>query len=64
MNCIKRRRRLNTLLYKYKQTDKKMLDQIHLSQLMKDDKEFMAYYRFIVIWELRFYNRLLKLKNK
>ena len=64
MNCIKRKRRLNSLLSEYKQTNKKMLDQIHLSQLMSDDEDFMTYFRFMVIWELRFYNRLLKLKSK
>ncbi len=54
MKCFKKRK----LLKKYRLTEAKMLDQIHLHKLMKDDMEFRRYHSFIVSCELRCYNRL------
>lgn len=46
------------LLKKYKLTDKKMLNQIHLHEIMKDDMDFRRYHSHRVMCELRCYNRL------
>ncbi len=49
------------LLKKYELTEDKMLNQIHLKNLMKDDEEFIKQYLHIIYSEIRCYNRLKKL---
>ena len=38
-----------------------MENQLHLMQMMKDDPEFLIYYRHKILCELRCYNRLKRL---
>ena len=57
MKCIKKQR----LIKKYELTTDKMLNDIHLMQIMKDDLEFRQYYSWIKSCEFRCLNRLKKL---
>lgn len=61
MKCIRKHFKKLRLLKKYKPAQAKMLDDIRLQQLMRDDMEFRRYHSHIRICELRCYNRLKKL---
>ena len=61
MKCIRMYMKKLRLLKKYKQTDEKMRNDLHLAHMMKDDREFMSWFSHRRICEIRCYNRLKRL---
>lgn len=61
MNCIKMFFKKRRLIKKYTRTDKQMMADIHLSRMMKDDKEFMDFFRHNIYCELRALRRIKQL---
>lgn len=58
MKCITKFLKKQRLLDKYRLTNKKMLDDLYLAKLMRDDKEFMIYFAHFRACEIRCYRRL------